>query len=122
VRTLLPRWRRNPIQRRRSLTEKRKVICFYYFCGCIAFVFEFQDITNDWLEKGLFLELRRFGPLFLKLRTSNLNLVLVYTSGKPPPEEEIAYRAPKLGDYVASEEVLRGDVLHSGFFTKKDGW
>ena len=43
---------------------------------------------------------------------------LAHTSGKEP-EEDIAFRAPKLSDFVHSEEVLRGDVLHTGIF---HGW
>ena len=36
-----------------------------------------------------------------------------HTSGKDT-EEDIEFRAPKLSDFVHSEEVLRGDVLHIG--------
>ena len=41
-----------------------------------------------------------------------------HTSGKDP-EEDIAFRAPKLGDFVHSEEILRGDAYIQAFF---HGW
>ena len=39
-----------------------------------------------------------------------------HTSGKDT-EEDIAFRAPKLSDFVHSEEVFRGDVLHTSIFS-----
>ena len=39
-----------------------------------------------------------------------------HTSGQNT-EEDIEFRAPKLSDFVHSEEVLRGDVLHRGIFS-----
>jgi hypothetical protein len=43
------------------------------------------------------------------------------SSGKPEPEPEVTVRAPKLADYVQSEEVVTADMLQADIFLNSLG-